>query len=530
MDRGFVITIPMVEPSKATLRQDDHEALLSCPHALPTFSAGAMRDQADGLLDGVSVGFDTLLLRLAPRVTLTRTNLADSVRLVLRRDSGSPGADTPAGQPPVADPDQARTASGPPGAEAIASRSAADDKAASTTDATGDKAGALRLRLLGAELLAQSGQLGTARENFGALILAMPDSPEPINGLAGVHQRTGRWRQALALYRDAQKLDPEDPSITATIAAIERSKAGRLGVEFEYRRTEGGDGVGPATAAIGGISGEQPFGEGWRLGFSHNLAQVNAAQVQRSNGTVGSFIGPRQRSEFFLQHDDLDGTVTAASVYLTGDMPGFGARAELPDDSGTTFLRADYRRSNWDFFQSLVNNGTRDRVSAGRRQQITEKLTVRLDAGTNRYGFEGAPNLASTATITAEARLGDLGGVHGLSAAYVLDGEYVLGQAERTDANGKRFYPLQIVDREVHAAVLAYAGALGSRTDDRGLGYEVSAGYGVDRYGKAGPILAARLTYNLRDIELAVRAGYVRNIGRSPGSTAIIALSLTWFF
>jgi hypothetical protein len=38
------------------------------------------------------------------------------------------------------------------------------------------------------------------------------------------------------------------------------------------------------------------------------------------------------------------------------------------------------------------------------------------------------------------------------------------------------------------------------------------------------------LTYPVGDFELGLRAGYVNNIGRSPGSTAILAGSLSWFF
>jgi len=522
-DGGFVINIPMEGAPGTTLRRDRREILVSFPHALPSFDANAPRDKSDGLVEGVSVGYDTMLLRLAAGVSVTRTDLEGSVRLLVRRDPVSPGAQIPAERPTVTNSDLVPTPGGSPGGEH-------GDNSASETGTSENKKGALRLRLLGAQMLAGEGQFFDARETFGELITAMPESPEPISGLAGVQQRTGRWRQALELYREARQLDPEDPSVAATIASIERSQARRLRTDLEYRRTDGGDGSGPATAVIEGISGEQPLSDGWRVGFSYNLAQVNAAQVQRANGTVAPFVGQRQRGEFFLQHDSLDGTVAAASAYMTGDTPGIGVRAELPDDGGATFLRADYRRPNWDFFQSMVSNGTRDRIAAGRRQQITETFTVRLDVGMNRYNLEDAPNLATTATVTAEARLRDLGGIKGLSAAYVLDGEYILGIAERTGPTGTQYTPLQIVDREVHAVYLAFAGELGREPDGRALSYELSAGYGVDRYGKPGPILAAKVSYALGDVELGLRAGYVRNIGRSPGSTAIVASSLTWFF
>jgi hypothetical protein len=263
---------------------------------------------------------------------------------------------------------------------------------------------------------------------------------------------------------------------------------------------------------------------------SINTAGVDASQVQQPSGVVESITGVRQRSELSLQHDSLNGIVVAASAYLTGAIPGVGIRGELPDDHGTTYLRADYRRPDWDFFQSIVDNGTRDRVAIGRRQVIIQDLTARLDVGANRYSLQGWPNLATTFTVNGELRLANLAGVHGLSIASVLDGEYVNKIATGINATGETFNRIDITNREVYAGVLDYVGSWKLDTNSRALSYEVSVGYGADRYGKSGPILAAVLTYPVGDFELGLRAGYVNNIGRTAGSTAIFAGSLTRFF
>ena len=492
----FLITVQMQGASAATLRQDSREVLVSFPHQIPNFDGQALQDQAVGLLEGVSIGYDTLLLRLTPGVAVTRVDEKNTLHLVLQPNLGTARTEILPAQP--------------------------------TTEA--DKEGAQRLRLLGAQIMAQSGQVSEARQQFGELILAMPGTPEPMSGLAGLEQGTGRWRQALALYDRALQLDPGNPSVEDAISEIQRNHGSRLRADFEYRRTDGGEGTGISIAAIEGLSGQQYFGDGWQLGYSANLAWVDASQVQQPSGAVESVVGLRQRSEISVQHDGLDGIVVAGSAYLTGEIPGAGIRGELPDDSGTTFLRADYRRPDWDFFQSLVDNGTRDRVAVGRRQQLTSDLTARLDFGANRYSLQGAANLATTFTVNADLRLGDLAGIHGLSMAYVLDAEYVNKMAVGVGANGQSFNKIDISDREVHAAVLAYAGTWGSGTDGRPASYELSAGYGVDRYGKSGPIVAAVLTYPIGNFDLGLRAAYVNNIGRTPGSTAIFAGSLTWFY
>ncbi len=495
-DGGLLIIVPMQAAGQVTLKQDGREILVSFPHPLPEFNAQALQDESSGLLEAVSVGYDTLLLRVSPGVTVSKTAEQGDVRLMVQPTTGGTGS------------------------EVLPAEAATES----------DKEGAQRLRMLGAQLMARTGQVSEARAQFGDLILTMPENPEPMSGLAGVEQTAGRWRQALSLYERAQQLDPEDPSIADAIDAIKHEHAPRLRADFEFRRTNAGQGSGISTAAIGGLSGQQNFGDAWHLGVSINTAGVDASQVQQPSGAVESITGVRQRSELSLQHDSLNGIVVAASAYLTGAIPGVGIRGELPDDHGTTYLRADYRRPDWDFFQSIVDNGTRDRVAIGRRQVIIQDLTARLDVGANRYSLQGWPNLATTFTVNGELRLANFAGVHGLSIASVLDGEYVNKIATGINASGETFNRIDITNREVYAGVLDYVGSWKLDTNSRALSYEVSVGYGADRYGKSGPILAAVLTYPVGDFELGLRAGYVNNIGRTAGSTAIFAGSLTRFF
>ena len=83
----------------------------------------------------------------------------------------------------------------------------------------------------------------------------------------------------------------------------------------------------------------------------------------------------------------------------------------------------------------------------------------------------------------------------------------------------------------MHALTLGYAGVWGDSTAERGLvTYELSAGYGVDRYGKAGPLVAGTLGYTLGRLEVRLRGSYVENIGRARGTTTVLGGALTWTF
>jgi hypothetical protein len=138
--------------------------------------------------------------------------------------------------------------------------------------------------------------------------------------------------------------------------------------------------------------------------------------------------------------------------------------------------------------------------------------------------------VADTISLSGELRLGSLAGIRGLSTAYVLDSEYLLRRTDRIGADGQRFAPLQVFEREVHALTLGYAGGWKDSTRERALTYELSAGYGVDRYGKAGPLVAGNLGYVLGTLEVRLRGSYVENIGRSRGATTVLGGSLTWVF
>ena len=279
----LLITIQMIGAAAAKLAQSENEVLLAFPRALPSFNTQSLLDQAKGLLAGVSVGFDTLLLQLAPGVAVARNDSANAVRLVVQ-----PGAAT---------------------GEAAAS---------------GPDAGELRLRLLDAQLLARTGDTAAAREKLQALLPQMPDSPEPLAALAGIDAQQGRWRLALSEYQKAQSLDPGNPAIQDAIASINREQGSRVRTDLEYRQTDGGLGTGSATAVIEGLSGHQVFGDGWRIGFTSDLAQVNADQVQRVNGSVTSFAGTLGRTEIYLQHDWLEGQVFGALLVFEREYGGRG--------------------------------------------------------------------------------------------------------------------------------------------------------------------------------------------------------------
>lgn len=142
-DGGLLIIVPMQAAGQVTLTQDGREILVSFPHPLPEFNAQALQDESSGLLEAVSVGYDTLLLRVSPGVTVSKTAEQGDVRLTVQPTTGGTGS------------------------EVLPAEAATES----------DKEGAQRLRMLGAQLMARTGQASEARAQFGDLILTMPEIP-----------------------------------------------------------------------------------------------------------------------------------------------------------------------------------------------------------------------------------------------------------------------------------------------------------------------------------------------------------------
>lgn len=391
--------------------------------------------------------------------------------------------------------------------------------------------GELRLRLLDAQLMLVTGRLTAAREAYLGLRADMPRSADPVAGLAAVARETGRGRLAREFQREAILLEPTNSALQQGLAALERDRASRLRGDVEHRIQRGGIGSDKADITIGEVGGHWNIGEAWRVGATQGLAHVDATNVRRPSGAVRDFSGDRIRTEIFVQHEWREGATVQASIFANEWSAGLGLSGRLPDDWGYTGARIEYRRPVWDFVEAIVDGAVRDRIAAERFQRITQQFTGRLEVGLNRYGIpRDDDDVLTSATLRGELRYGDIGGIAGLSIAYALDAEYVIDETLRRDATGASFQPLPIVDREVHAGLLGYGGTRGTPDGGGRFTYQVQAGYGADRYGRSGPVAFGTLGYAVGAFEVAIRAGYVRNIGRSQGETTILGASLAFLF
>src|SRR5205807_2512143 len=88
----------------------------------------------------------------------------------------------------------------------------------------------------------------------------------------------------------------------------------------------------------------------------------------------------RNRIEAALQHDFLNGSIVNAAMVNNGRETGAQLSYSRPDMYGTTHVETGYSIPFWDLLSSLEGNGVRDRITAGRMQQISQRITAKSAA------------------------------------------------------------------------------------------------------------------------------------------------------
>lgn len=80
--------------------------------------------------------------------------------------------------------------------------------------------GYVSARITLARALVQLGELDQARTHLYRVLEESPSNPAAIRGLADIHRRQGLFAEALAHYREALILAPDDPELERTIAEV----------------------------------------------------------------------------------------------------------------------------------------------------------------------------------------------------------------------------------------------------------------------------------------------------------------------
>ena len=490
--QGLVISIRTARNAPVKVDQEGRDLLILFSDTVPLFDAEALQRSTDPWIESVSVGFDSLLLRLAKGVVASVVATDDLLQLRLNVVADSPV-----------------------------------DHQDDATETLPMVSGALRLELLRAQLQLRDQDIERARESFVSLRSAMPGQPEPVLGLAQVESLSGHWRRSLALYSEAVDLGGDTPELTAERSRVDRSQASRASIGFEERRSQGGDLASPVTIKQMEFRGVKRIDEAWRVNVEADVADVQTDAVRRPTGAIEAFSGQRNRATLSAQHDAVSGAVTVSSLFLGDGNAGLGLSRRLPDDNGTTSFIVEGWRNNWDYVEGVVDGALRDRLAIGRMQRFKKDISARLELGTNRYHQPEDGELGRSNSLAFDARLDQFAGITGLAAVYAVDGEYVDKVTERQLPSGETYALLPLANREVHSLSLGYARSRGDRWVDGAVTFDGYAGLANDRYGSSGAVAAASISYARGALEVRLKGSHLLNVARSGGTADALGFLLS---
>jgi hypothetical protein len=495
-DSTLVVNVPTSTTRPTSVQQDGADLLLSFKLPIQSIDAQTLLSRTTPFIIGVNAGYDSLLLRVAPGVRVSAANTATQIALKFERggslDNEGVRQNAGIGGPPT------------------------------------DSPGALRLRLMRGHLMLINDELSQARGRFSSLRAVMQNQVEPIVGLAEVELQAGNWRKSLAYYREAAAIKGETAEINERRRTIERTQASHGTVGFEVRRSQGGTSS-PVVVRQADARAIQRINEQWRFNVELESAQVRADLVQSQQGLFEPYSGRHTRGMITAQHDDFEGSVTAASIYLGNQTPGIGISYTNPDDRGSTHIKIEFRRDNWDYVEGFVVGAMRDRFAVGRTHRIAPGVKGRVEIGANRYHNEDIGSLGRSATVSAELRINNLVSTQGLSVAYNVNGEYFSNVTNGISQTGTEHQYLPLVNREVHSITMGYFQQFYFDSKAK-LIFDGFVGVGKDRYGQSGEVGGVSLAYVQGPVEISLGLNHVRNVARTPGSANAISALLTVYF
>jgi hypothetical protein len=474
------------------IETNGREAILRFARPLAPVDTGVLVRELPRFVENVNAGFDSLLFVGTQGSVVAARREAGGIVIVLRLSETSPAAE------------------------------------AEDTDAIVTERGERRLERLRVALEAQTGRPDIARRRLAGLELKDPADVETLAQSSSLELQIGRTRRARDILDRAIAVDPGNPDLASASAALSRETAAFVRAEPDYRRASSGE-----KRYMVGTLAEFPVTPSWRATAAFDQGFVDSPSVRRPTGLSDRFKGSRQRGSVGLRHEAENGTRSHAQLFANSRSAGFGFARDYAFDRARVAAGIELARPYWDFTESLVADGTRDRAFVQYSQPWLLGMSARARVAGNRYGMPGLADGARSLTFDGEIRLPLDGFVRGGALTYVLDGEYPWRIASRADpaSTGSEFRPVPLRYREVHALLAGYE--IDWRRDFEGtlpIVADLSAGPAYDRYGRrGGPLLGFGVAW-LDDGAFSggLRTSYGRGVGRDANEFSTIGGFVQW--
>ncbi len=319
-----------------------------------------------------------------------------------------------------------------------------------------------------------------------------PDNPQVLLAEADLNIRIGNRGAGFAALNKAAMLEPGDEDILERQHDALISQQPFVSGGYNFRKTK------EAYENFGRFDGQVTLAPSISASIAlendHLTTRIPLAYV---NGTSANFSGDRQRGTVTLSKLFNNGNEASALFFGSDNTAGAGGRYVWQDQRGSTTLKGNLNQPDWDYVQTVVEDGTKDNIRLERKQIFSSHVKATLGGGFNNYNLNHESDVArSTAwdlnigythpvSFSGNARQDLI-----LGAYYTVDAEYFSNVDSRT-LGGTTFMPLPVKSYEIHAINVSASKDFSSALHVEGYG-----GYAVDRLGDNGPLFGAVLEYS----------------------------------
>lgn len=351
----------------------------------------------------------------------------------------------------------------------------------------------LRLALEKVELLADTNHVDEAAILLCKLKSKYPGNSEIVAADADLKLRIGNTGAAFVELNKAMVMDPRNEDILTqqrTVAATQGPFA-LGGINFRqtnesnefFQRVQEQFSLRPTLSL--------------NLNFENDMIHTRQPLVF-TNGMTHSFEGNIQRGSAMLTKVFENGNQANGVLFAGTNNVGGGGGYDWWNHSGVTQFQGNLNRPDWDYVQTVIEQGTQSNFRINRKQFITNDVEASLGATANRYdirdisdvadslGWDGSLNYSHPFSFSE-----DTDQPLTIGANYTVDAEYFTHAAVRTATDGTRYKPLPVSGYEVHS----FTGSL-SKNVLKQLSVEGYGGYAINRLDdNSGPLYGAALEY-----------------------------------
>ncbi len=379
----------------------------------------------------------------------------------------------------------------------------------------------LRYELLMARIDVETGKSGTAISRLNGLQSYYPEDTQLLGFTANAENYAGRWKHAMALLDEAQAAAPENQDIAKLRRDIWLAHAPNVKIDQEWIK------IGDSNQHVITLSGRADLGQNTDVSAFIQNDFIDADNIRRADGRIGSFSGVRQRGEVVVRHELENGLTPHAGLYASNNTIGGGVGLGFLSPVGSSDIFLDYHRPTFDFVEGVFDDAYRDRIGISHIYKPSTHTTLSGALAYNQYGVRGDQNTLSSVTFAGQAIWQFMDGNPNLAAYYSLDMEYRLDENLYSAAPGDTYTKLPLDSREVHTL-----GLLTGYAFDETLYGNLLAGWAYDRLGSTGPVVEGRITKELFNdkLEAQLRAGYGTRTSNKDGDVAHVGGYLMWRF